>query len=119
MAYNSFEDLEVWKRSCVVAEKVYLLFKGSKEYALRDQIMKSAISIPSNIAEGAERNHNTEFRHFLGIAKGSSAELRTQLELSARMAIIPRKDVDVLNSELREISSMLHSLMVKICPPKN
>jgi four helix bundle protein len=119
MAYQSYEELEVWKRSCVVAEKVYSLFKTSKEFAIRDQVMRSSVSIPSNIAEGAERNHPAEFRQYLGIAKGSSAELRTQLELSARMGIAPRKDVDELIRELCEISSMLHSLMTKISPTQS
>ncbi len=114
MSYRSFEDLEVWKRSCIVAEAVYCLFKDSREYGMRDQVLSSSISVPSNIAEGSERNHATEFRQFLGIAKGSSAELRTQLELAARMKMIPREDADRLIKELQEISAMLRGLMTKI-----
>jgi four helix bundle protein len=111
MAYHSFEDLEVWKRSCRLTVKVYELFKNSKEYVLRDQMTRSALSIPSNIAEGAERSSSQEFIRFLNIAKGSVAELRTQLYIASEIGVIDDSERNVLKKELMEISSMLQSLI--------
>ena len=79
MAFQSFEELEVWKRGCRLAVEVHRALADSKEYALRDQMIRASISIPSNIAEGHERDSKLDFIRFLRIAKGSAAELRTQL----------------------------------------
>jgi four helix bundle protein len=114
MAYQSFEDLEVWKCSCRVTVKVYDIFRNSKEYGMRDQMTRSALSIPSNIAEGAERNSPLEFIRFLHIAKGSAAELRTQLYIAAEIGIIDKSQKNYLKDELVSISSMLHSLVKSI-----
>ena len=111
MAYYSFEDLEVWKRSCRLTVKVYELFKNSKEYVLRDQMTRSALSIPSNITEGAERGSSLEFIRFINIAKGSAAELRTQLYIASEVGAVPGSKRDELKKELMEISSMLQSLI--------
>lgn len=77
---SSFEDIEVWKKSVTLCEKIYLLSEKSplnKDFELRDQIRRSAISIlPSKIAEGFERESNNQFIYFLIIAKGSCGELR-------------------------------------------
>ena len=91
--------------------KVYELFKNSKEYVLRDQMTRSALSIPSNIAEGAERSSSQEFIRFLNIAKGSVAELRTQLYIASEIGVIDDSERNVLKKELMEISSMLQSLI--------
>ena len=75
---NRFEDLEVWKRSCRVAVEMYKITetdKISSDWGLRDQLRRSAVSIPSNIAEGFGRDSDAEFKRFLLIAKGSCAEL--------------------------------------------
>ena len=85
MAYVSFEDLEVWKRSCRLAVEMFRLIKDCNVYVLRDQMSRAAISIASNIAEGAERGSKAEFVRFLNIAKGSSAELRTQVYIAAKI----------------------------------
>jgi len=114
MAYHSFEDLEVWKRSCRLTVKVYELFKNSKEYVLRDQMTRSALSIPSNIAEGAERSSSQEFIRFLNIAKGSAAELRTQLYIASEIGVMDDSERNILKKELIEISSMLQSLIRSI-----
>ena len=79
MSYHSFENLEVWRRSRLLVAGIYRATDGLKDWALRDQMRRAVVPISSNIAEGAERNANPEFQHFIGIAKGSSAELRTQL----------------------------------------
>jgi four helix bundle protein len=112
MAYVSFEDLEVWKRSCRLAVEICVLVRDSREYNLRDQMSRAAISIASNIAEGAERGSIAEFIRFLNIAKGSAAELRTQLYITARLGtIISEEKVTVLISEVKEISNMLQGLI--------
>jgi len=112
MAYVSFEDLEVWRRSCRLAVEICTLVKGCKEYVLKDQMSRAAISIASNVAEGAERGSKAEFVRFLNIAKGSAAELRTQLYISVRLgSIISEEKATVLISEVKEISNMLQGLI--------
>jgi four helix bundle protein len=70
--YHSFEELEVWKRSCRLAVDIYNILKDSKEYGLKDQMNRAAVSVPSNIAEGCERDSIKESMHFFHIAKGSA-----------------------------------------------
>ena len=116
MAHKSFEDLEVRKEACRLSLRVYELFADSKEYFLRDQIMRSALSIPSNIAEGSERNSPKDFIRFLHIAKGSSAELRTQLYLATKMGLIDIEKSKEMIEETRKVSSKLDKLIKSIEP---
>jgi four helix bundle protein len=112
MTYVSFENLEVWKRSCRLAVEIYGLLRDCKEYVLRDQMSRAAISIASNIAEGAERGSKAEFIRFLNIAKGSAAELRTQVYIAAKIGtLIPEQNALELISELKELSNMIHGLI--------
>lgn len=106
----SFEDLEVWKKSCRLAVKVYDLLKGCRDYGLKDQMLRSSVSIPSNIAEGSERNSIPDFQRFIGIAKGSAAELRTQVYISREVDVIASTDAEDLIQELKSISKMLQAL---------
>jgi len=76
---DAFEILEVWKRSSRLCSDIYKALQDSREWGLRDRIPRSALSVPSNIAEGDERNSRNEYARFLKIAKGSCGELRTQL----------------------------------------
>src|SRR5580692_9874461 len=85
---KSFRELVVWQRSMELAEVLYRLtstFPKEEIYGLRAQIRRSAVSVPSNIAEGQGRLSTGEFRHFLGIARGSNCELQTQLEIARRL----------------------------------
>ena len=111
MAYASFEDLEVWKRSCRLAVQVYELLKDCRDFGLKDQLCRSAVSVPSNIAEGAERDSKIEFIRFLHIAKGSAAELRTQVYIAQRIGILTSSSQDKLILELKQISAMLQGLI--------
>ena len=77
---------------------------------MQDQVQRAALSIPSNVAEGYERNSNKEFIRFLNIAKGSCGELRTQLYISRKLDFLSKPDFDQLISESKEISAMLHGL---------
>ena len=83
MAYQSFEDLEVWQSSRKFAVAIYRELAGSRDFHFRNQITSAACSISNNIAEGSERIHRTEFIQFLGYAKGSAGEARNQLYLAA------------------------------------
>lgn len=103
-----FEDLKVWKESMQLAVSVYDLLKDSRDYALKDQMQRSAISIPSNIAEGYERNTNKDFIRFLHISKGSCSELRTQLYLAIKVNTIPKEDGLKLIAQSNSISAMLY-----------
>jgi four helix bundle protein len=116
MSYRSFEDLDVWKRGCRVAVRVYEVLKDCRDYGLRDQMTRAAVSIASNIAEGTERNSPAETIHFIHIAKGSAAELRTQLYIAHRIGIINHQTQSELTTELKEISAMLQSLAKSLKP---
>ncbi|MCJ8503082.1 four helix bundle protein [Desulfatitalea alkaliphila] len=115
MGYRSFEELEVWKRACRVAVQVHKALVGCNFYPLKDQMARSAISIASNIAEGAERGSAADFIRFLHIAKGSAAELRTQIYIAVEIGnIIPDETQSTLVAELKELSRMLHGLITSL-----
>ena len=109
MAFSSFEDLEVWKRACELAVFVYESLKKSREFGLRDQMQRSAVSIASNIAEGAERP-TKDFLRFLRIAKGSAAELRTQTYIAAKVGILNVEQMKHIVEETKGIARMLTGL---------
>jgi four helix bundle protein len=106
-----FEDLQVWKESMKLTVNVYELFKHCNDYGLKDQIQRSAVSVPSNISEGFERMSNKEFVHFLYIAKGSCAELRTQLYLSIKLNYLLKKEGVEMIKKTESISRMLYKLI--------
>jgi four helix bundle protein len=108
---SSFEDLEVWRRSCDLSVQVCEAFRKCTDYGFKDQITRSAVSVPSNIAEGSERNSRKEFSQFLGYAKGSAGELRTQLIIAARLGYITEAQSKEWISENREISAMIYGLV--------
>lgn len=83
--------------------RLYGLLKDCKDYGLRDQMTRAAVSIASNIAEGAERDSKAEFVRFLHIAKGSSAELRTQLYIAEQIGVISKELAGELREELQMI----------------
>ena len=108
---ESFEDLVVWKESVRLSIEVYQLLKDSKDFGLRDQIQRSSVSIPSNIAEGYERKSNKELMRFLYIAKGSCGELRTQIYIAMEIGTIPKDVAKKMIEKTKSISSMLHGLI--------
>ena len=111
---NHFEKLDVWKRSCQLAHDTYLAFRESRDFAYRDQMIRSSLSIPSNIAEGADRGTPKEFIRFLNIAAGSSAELRTQAYIAGKLEIISKDQTQLIVSETKEISAMIQGLIRSI-----
>ena len=115
MAYQSFEDLVVWKRSCQLAVNVYETLKDSHDYSLRNQMQRASVSIASNIAEGSERG-GKDFARFLRIALGSSAVLRTQAYIASRIGLIPASKCAEFVQELKQLAKMLNALRKSIRP---
>jgi len=108
---KSHKDLNVWKNSMALAEEIYRLtanFPKEEIYGLTSQIRRSAVSIPSNIAEGSARNSTKEFIQFLYIALGSAAELETQLILSNNLGFLT--DLSILE-DLGRVRSQLINLI--------
>lgn len=108
---GSFENLEVWKRSRVLAVEVCRANRDCRDWGLRAQITRAAVSVPSNVAEGAERNTGPEFIQFLGYARGSLAELQTQLMIAADLEYLAEAHVNQMIAEIRQISKMLFGLI--------
>jgi four helix bundle protein len=118
MHSHNFENLDVWKRGCRLAVNVCVTAHGSKEFELKNQITRSSLSIPSNIAEGAERRSGADFARYLEYSKGSCGELRTQLmvhrEVCRELGIEPFNKTSEMIEETREISKMLGSLIERL-----
>lgn len=105
-AIQRFEDLEVWKRGMSLSVAVYSSLQSCKDFGLRDQMQRAAVSVPSNIAEGFERGSNKEFLQSLKVARGSLGELRTQLYLALKLGVIAPEIARPLITETRELSAM-------------
>ena len=117
MKLHSYKDLLVWQKAMQVTKEVYLLVRElPKEelYSLSDQIRRSAISIPSNIAEGHERKSSSEFIRFLHIAQGSRAELETQLLIGSSIGYFDDNAIEPILNNLSELGKMTNSLIIKL-----
>ena len=90
---------------------IYNSLKLCKDYGLKDQLQRAAVSIPSNIAEGFERQSNKEFIQYLFIAKGSCGELRTQIHIASRLKIFSDKVSEKLLEKTRKVSAMTYNLI--------
>lgn len=106
-----FEDLEVWKRSSRLSANIYKELKDLKDFSFRDQLTRSGLSIPSNIAEGFERESDKECINFLAYAKGSCGELRTQIYIGKDVGYLSNEIATQWINETLEISSMLAGLI--------
>jgi four helix bundle protein len=113
-----FEDLDVWKRASRLCVEVCRALAACKDRGLKDQISRAALSIPSNIAEGAERGSDREFARFLRIAKGSAGELRTQLYIAGELGYFSPDDRRKLVDESTQISRMLQGLIAACAKPE-
>lgn len=113
---NNYRELIVWQKSMLLAERVYqrtASFPVEEKFGLTSQIRRSVVSVGSNIAEGAGRNSNKEFRNFLGIANGSLNELMTQLELANRFNFLDSINLDEIQKICNEIQKMIYTLIKK------
>lgn len=114
---KDFKDLIVWQKAMDVTAEIYNLVKRlpkEETYALSDQMRRCAVSIPSNIAEGQARNSNKEFIQFLAIAKGSKAELETQLLLCVKIGYLTETEIVKTRNLLQEIGKMINVLQQKL-----
>ncbi|MCC7259469.1 MAG: four helix bundle protein [Alphaproteobacteria bacterium] len=113
MAVRSYKDLLVWQKSMDMVTDVYrltALLPPSELYGLTNQLRRAAISVPSNLAEGSSRRSTKEFLRFVNIASGSLAEMETQLQIAANLALLRAEQISALSAKSEEISKMLHSL---------
>lgn len=114
---KTHKDLDVWKKSIDFVTKIYKTtnsYPKSELYGLVSQIRRAAVSIPSNITEGAVRKSKVEFRQFLYIALSSAAEIETQLIISKNLNFIDEKTYNILIEELNAISRMIQGLIKSI-----
>lgn len=111
------KELKIWKESMDLVIKIYELTKSFPEderFGLVSQMRRSALSVPSNIAEGAGRGGSREFARYLAIAKGSSSELETQLEIAFRLSLIESETFHSLSKKLEYINNMNFRLSEKL-----
>ena len=117
MEVQSYKDLIVWQKSMLMVKDIYRItqrFPREEIYGLTSQIRRAAVSIPSNIAEGQARAGRAEFPNFLSIARGSLAEVETQLLIAADLQYLTADDLSAVLSVHTEIGKMLNSLMNKL-----
>lgn len=110
---HNYQELKVWQKAIEVAQRIYEVtidFPSEEKFGLISQLRRNAVSIASNIAEGAGRNTNKDFQNFLSIAAGSTFELETQLVVAERVNFLTADDYKALQKELEQIKKMLFSL---------
>ena len=109
---ENFEDLRVWQKGIELTKKIYLVTsKGeiSRDFGLKDQLRRAAVSVPTNVAEGFERRSRKEYLNFLNIAKGSAGELRSLLRVAIEVGYLEEKTYLELYNQAKELSRMLAS----------
>ena len=114
MGKKGFRELIVWQKARDLAVLIYQYSNKtllSKDFSLRDQIRRSAVSIASNIAEGDERDTDKESVRFFFIAKGSLAELRTQIEIASKIGYLPEDDYYKIEGQCEELGKMIGRLI--------
>jgi len=114
---HKFQDLDIWKRGIDLAESIYKVsknFPSEEKFGLTSQIRRCAVSIPSNISEGAGRNSNKEFNNFLGIALGSLAEVQTQLVLASKFNFVTEENKNLLMEDIEILRRMIYAFQQKI-----
>lgn len=112
-AVMNYRDLIVWQKAMDLVEMVYLAtrqFPKEELYGLTSQVRRSAVSIPSNIAEGQGRKSRAEFLNFLSIANGSRTEMETQIQLAQRLSYVTKKTAQSILDQSEEVSRLLYGL---------
>ena len=110
---HNFKNLTVWQRSIDLTAEIYSMttcFPADEKYGLTSQIRRAAISISSNIAEGAGRKSSKEFRNFISISTGSAFELETQIIVARRLNLIDEMIMNEISLKVAEIQKMLYGL---------
>ena len=111
---QSYRELIVWQKSLALTETIYRLssqLPKEETYGLRSQLTRAAVSIPANIAEGQARHGTGEFLHFLGVARGSLAELETLLILCGNLKRFPKENVESTLTDCAEVGKLLTGLV--------
>ncbi len=117
MKVRSYRDLLIWRKGIELSKEVYGIIKQfpkDERYALSDQMKRSAVSVPSNIAEGQARQHTGEFKQFLYISLGSLAELDTQLTIASELEFVKDKESGIIYNKITEMQKMITSLIAKL-----
>ena len=109
--YLQLEELHIWKESMELCNSIYDVMSTCRDYGLRNQLERSSVSIPSNIAEGYELNSDRGFIRHLYIAKGSCGELRTQLYIAIRRNYISKDHGNKLIIEAKAVSGMIQNFI--------
>jgi len=112
-AIRSHRDLTVWRKGMDLAKAVYRLTEGfpkEEQYRITAQLIRAAISIPANVAEGNARGSRRDYAHFISIARGSTAELETLLTLAAETNLAPAARINDILSSADEVGRMLNGL---------
>ena len=112
---ESFEDFVAWQKARVLTAEIYKLTdtgRFARDFGLRDQMRRAAVSIMSNIAEGFERGRPSEFHHFLSIAKASCAELRSQLYVALDIGYLSQEEFNHLLIQAEEVGRIVGGLRV-------
>lgn len=114
---RDFTDLRVWRSAMDLAEEVYRLtwtFPRQEHYGLANQLQRAAVSVPSNIAEGHGRSQSGEYMRFLSIARGSLAEMKTQLMLATRLGYVQEDNCSVLIVRIDDLRRQIGALRISI-----
>lgn len=114
---RDFRKISVWQKAITLVKKVYLVtgtFPETEKFGLISHMRRAAVSIPSNISEGAARNSDIEFKRFLEIAMGSAFELETQLIIAKELEMIEEEILVVNLTEIQEIQKMLNGFITKL-----
>ena len=119
---RAYQDLIVWQKSMFLVKEVYALIRllpSEERFALADQMRRSVISIPSNIAEGYGRNTTKEYVRFLSIARGSEYEVETQIQICIMLKYVTEEQARNVFCLCNEVSRMLSSIIQKLVPNPN
>jgi len=117
MTITTYRDLDIWKLGIDLVKEIYQLtktFPKEETYGLCSQMRRAVVSIPSNIAEGFKRRHNKEYKQFLYITLGSSAEVETQITIAKELKYITGEKEESLLDKLDHLGRMITNLMKKL-----
>jgi four helix bundle protein len=118
-ATNSFRDLQVWQEAMTLVEEIYAVsnrFPADERFGLMTQIRKAAVSVPSNIGEGARRKRRKAYLHHLDISLGSQAEVEVQLEVASRLKYCDETEYKRINQRVERVGRMLNGLIASLQP---
>ena len=107
MEINHFEEIEAWKKSQIVAIKIYKILKENVDFGFKNQVQRASVSISNNIAEGFERGSDADFRRFLFISLGSCSEVKSMIYIAYQLNYMTYEDSIKLREDLIEISRMI------------